>query len=328
MHNPFQEKIEERESDADYIKLALEGDAAALEALILRHQSWIFNIALNMTGDIHWAEDVTQEILIKTIAKLSTYDQQKAAFRTWLYRIVANHVINMKESKKEQYFAAYAENFDFNTYILNLPDTKNPTPMSGKEIIDETKSYCTLCVLLCLTRMERMVLILGAIFDVTDRIGAEICDISRANFRKILSRSRKKVADYFQSNCSLFDERNPCKCSEQVSYLMQLGMIKPDDMNIKHDSLGTIRTVLGKTVTDIENSYSEFLTLYQDQPFFKGPDMVSWLKDLLQRNNINDTISLSKDNAAARRGLRKRITNTLRKPTTRPTKLAKESELV
>ena len=144
---------------------------------------------------------------------------------------------------------------------------------------------------LVLTRMERMVLILGAIFDVTDRIGAEICDISRANFRKILSRSRKKVADYFQNNCSLFDEHNPCKCSEQVSYLIQLGMIKPGDMNIKHDSLGSIRVVVGKTITDIENSYSEFLTLYQEQPFFKGPDMVKWLKDLLQRNNINALFS-------------------------------------
>jgi hypothetical protein len=41
-----------------------------------------------------------------------------------------------------------------------------------------------------------------------------------------------------------------------------------------------------------------------------------------------DTISLSKDNAAARRRRRKRITNTLKKPTTMPTKLAKESELV
>jgi RNA polymerase sigma factor (sigma-70 family) len=288
MYNPFQEKINEHESDVGYIRLALEGDAAALEALILRHQSWIFNIALNMTGDIHRAQDVTQEILIKTIAKLSTYDQQKAAFRTWLYRIVANHVINMKQSKKEQFFAAHAESLDFNAVMLNLPDTQKSAVMRDKEIIDETKNYCTLCILLCLTRIERMVLILGAIFDVTDSTGAEICDISRANFRKILSRSRKKVSDYFQNNCSLFDERNPCKCSEQVSYLIKLGMIKPDDMNIKHGSLGTIRAVVGKTIIDIENSYSEFLTLYQEQPFFKGPDMVSWLKDLLQRNNINE----------------------------------------
>jgi hypothetical protein len=50
--------------------------------------------------------------------------------------------------------------------------------------------------------------------------------------------------------------------------------------------MGTIRTVLGKTVTDIENSYSEFLELYQEQPFFKGPDMVNWLKDLISRSNL------------------------------------------
>jgi len=40
------------------------------------------------------------------------------------------------------------------------------------------------------------------------------------------------------------------------------------------------------------------------------------------------TTLLSKDNEAARRRLRRRITNTLRKPTTQPTKLAKESEAV
>jgi hypothetical protein len=42
----------------------------------------------------------------------------------------------------------------------------------------------------------------------------------------------------------------------------------------------------------------------------------------------NYTISLSKDNEAARRKHRRRILHTLRKPTTQPTKLAKESELV
>jgi hypothetical protein len=41
-----------------------------------------------------------------------------------------------------------------------------------------------------------------------------------------------------------------------------------------------------------------------------------------------NTITHSKDNEAARRRHRRRIVNTLRKSTTRPTKLAKESELV
>jgi hypothetical protein len=43
---------------------------------------------------------------------------------------------------------------------------------------------------------------------------------------------------------------------------------------------------------------------------------------------ITDTISLSKDNEAARRRCRRRIVHTLKKPTTMPTKLAKEGELV
>jgi hypothetical protein len=44
--------------------------------------------------------------------------------------------------------------------------------------------------------------------------------------------------------------------------------------------------------------------------------------------NVANTISISKDNEAVRRRLRRRITNTLRKLTMQPTKLAKESELV
>jgi len=40
------------------------------------------------------------------------------------------------------------------------------------------------------------------------------------------------------------------------------------------------------------------------------------------------TISISKDNEAARRRRRRRILHTLKKPTTMPTKLAKESKLV
>jgi len=41
---------------------------------------------------------VTQEVLIKVITKLSTF-KGKSKFRTWLYRIVSNHVLNMKRRR-------------------------------------------------------------------------------------------------------------------------------------------------------------------------------------------------------------------------------------
>src|SRR5664280_807829 len=69
---------------------------------------------------------------------------------------------------------------------------------------------------------------------------------------------------------------------------------------------------------------------YQWGNLVKIPLQNRLIPDMCQSLHIatNNTISLSKDNEAARRRCRKRIVHTLRKPTTLPTKLAKESETV
>jgi RNA polymerase sigma factor (sigma-70 family) len=57
--------------------------------LIARHQAWIYNIVLRMVYNPYDAEDATQEILIKLLNSLSTFEG-RSQFRTWLYRIVVN----------------------------------------------------------------------------------------------------------------------------------------------------------------------------------------------------------------------------------------------
>ncbi len=282
MHNPFGEKNSEDRCDADCIEQSLKGDPGALEALILRHQSWIFNIALTMTGDIHLAEDVTQEVLIKVITKLSTYDPQKAAFRTWLYRIVANHVVNMKENKKEIFFARMMENSGDTILLNNQPDHQKHARADSERLREETKSQCILCVLLCLSRRERIVFTLAGIFDVTDKTGAEICEMSRANFRQSYLRSRRKVYQYFAKNCSLLNDRNPCTCASQTTHLIRAGIINQGRLIAEQNSLGTIHSLLGGSIRQVEDSYEEFISLFRGQPFLKGPDMVSWLKELIK----------------------------------------------
>ena len=102
MYNPFAADSNEDTKDSELIRQALGGNKESLEQLVLRHQAWIYNIAFRMVLVAEDAEDVTQEILIKMITKLSTYDSKKASFRTWLYRIVVNHVINMKKRGYEE----------------------------------------------------------------------------------------------------------------------------------------------------------------------------------------------------------------------------------
>jgi RNA polymerase sigma factor (sigma-70 family) len=110
MHSPFTEFVDES-ADADLIEQAKHGSREALEKLVLRHQAWIYNIAVRMVFNSQDAEEVTQEVLIKAITRLSTF-QGESQFRTWLYRIAANHVLNRKRRGGEtvvQSFSSYSE---------------------------------------------------------------------------------------------------------------------------------------------------------------------------------------------------------------------------
>lgn len=73
MFNPFSEVAESGSVDAELVEQAKNGDRSALEKLVLRHQAWIYNIAVRMVFRPQDAEDVTQETLVKVVTKLSTF---------------------------------------------------------------------------------------------------------------------------------------------------------------------------------------------------------------------------------------------------------------
>ena len=96
--NPFADNSPDHE-DHILVLRARSGDRAALEDLVQRHQGWIYNIAVRMLYHPQDAEDATQEILIKVLTRLSSFEG-RSSFRTWLYRIVVNHVLNMKRGRR------------------------------------------------------------------------------------------------------------------------------------------------------------------------------------------------------------------------------------
>lgn len=99
--NPLADTSATDLEDQECVRLAQRGNRDALEQLIVRHQPWIYNIVLRMVYFPADAEDATQEILIKLLTNLSTFEG-KSSFRTWLYRIACNHVLNMKRRRGEQ----------------------------------------------------------------------------------------------------------------------------------------------------------------------------------------------------------------------------------
>ncbi len=77
------------EADDVLVARARQGDAAALDALVSRHLSAVFQVARRITLDPEAAEDAAQEAWILALRGLSGF-RGDASFRTWLLRIAAN----------------------------------------------------------------------------------------------------------------------------------------------------------------------------------------------------------------------------------------------
>lgn len=258
--------VQNDEVDKNLIELITNGNSEALNTLLMRHKDWIYNVAIRMTGNIQDAEDVTQEILLKIVTKLSSF-QFKSSFRTWLYRITLNHVMTMKHRKKETIFSS----FEKQKYILDsLPDSDldGEFVVQKNMLVEETKNECMLGMLLCLSREQRIVFILGGIFGMVSTQGAELLEISEANFRKRLARARSELKNFMEKNCSLINKNATCTCARKTKSAIERGIVDPKKLQYSEDHVKKIKDVIDQseiTVMDmVELRHQE---LFKESPY-------------------------------------------------------------
>src|SRR5262249_26979807 len=89
------------DSDLEVIKRIQNGDADAYADLIRKNHAKIMGLCLSMLGNPTSAEDAAQEIFIKAYRSLDKF-QANSAFSTWLYRIAANHCLDLLRQKTRE----------------------------------------------------------------------------------------------------------------------------------------------------------------------------------------------------------------------------------
>ena len=90
--SPFLDETPVNHDEDLSVRMAQNGDRESLEWLARRHSPWIYNIALRLLYHPDDAQDASQEILVKVITRLSTFEG-RSSFRTWLYRVTINRVL-------------------------------------------------------------------------------------------------------------------------------------------------------------------------------------------------------------------------------------------
>src|SRR5580698_4896730 len=78
--------------EAEAIRLAQLGDAAAFERLYRLHNRRVYSLCLRMTSNTAEAEDLAQEAFLQLYRKIATF-RGESAFSTWLHRLSVNVVL-------------------------------------------------------------------------------------------------------------------------------------------------------------------------------------------------------------------------------------------
>ncbi|MBI5085258.1 MAG: RNA polymerase sigma factor [Acidobacteria bacterium] len=272
MDNPFSADQAD-DADRELVTRAQAGDRQALDELITRHQPWIYNLAVRILYTAENAEDASQDILLQMMTGIRTF-RGESKFRTWLYRLAANHILNFKKkwaaAEPAFTFEWFAGDLDA-TGLADLPDPRT-VPVPVEVLIEEAKISCTTAMLLCLDGRQRLVYTLGEIFGVSDSVGAEVVGITPANFRQILARARRDLYSFLEGKCGLVNESNPCRCPKKIRGFMQRGYLKPDKLQFAGRHCRRVREVASSRGDELlDASHRLSAALYQEHPFLEPP---------------------------------------------------------
>ena len=97
-------------TEAEAIRLAQAGDAAAFDFLYHLHSRRVYALCLRMVNNPSDAEDLMQEAFLQLFRKIGTF-RGESAFSTWLHRMTVN-VVLMRLRKKSLPVASLEETTD------------------------------------------------------------------------------------------------------------------------------------------------------------------------------------------------------------------------
>lgn len=205
----------------DAAQLAIAGDKTALNELVTELQGDLYGLALRMLCNREDAEDATQEILIRIVTRLSQFDF-RSKLKTWAYRVAVNYILDMKKSAVERLhmtFDQLAEDITRGLGEPALPEAEQSL------LIEEVKIGCSMGMLQCLDRNDRLAYILGEVMEMQGPEAAEILQISPELFRKRLQMARTAMLRFMKSYCGLVSDEAPCRCNRQVPTGLRTGRI-------------------------------------------------------------------------------------------------------
>ena len=149
-----------------------------------RYCKAMYNVALRIVKDQHFAEDIMQESFLKAFNKIDSY-QGDVSFGAWLKRITINCSIDFYKKNNKNYLE------DYNNAVVSVPEITEQNQECSD--LQDLKTQHLLAALMALKESYRVVLTLFYIEGYDQEEISQIVGISASNCRTTLCRAKEKL---------------------------------------------------------------------------------------------------------------------------------------
>jgi RNA polymerase sigma-70 factor (ECF subfamily) len=98
------------------------GDRAAASELYDDLMPKVFGFIFSRTGKREIAEDLSQDIFLKLVEKVASFDEERGRFTVWFWQMVRNVLIDYYREKKETPFSSFEDETVAAMAIQEVPD--------------------------------------------------------------------------------------------------------------------------------------------------------------------------------------------------------------
>ena len=93
---------------------------AAQQRLLAIYGPMVFRLVIRMVGQREDAEEIYQDVFVKALTKIDTFDSEKASLSTWLSRIAYHEAVNyLRRSHTD---LVYMDDNELSTAYEEIPD--------------------------------------------------------------------------------------------------------------------------------------------------------------------------------------------------------------
>jgi RNA polymerase sigma-70 factor (ECF subfamily) len=179
---------QQRAIDDGLLARAIKGDADAFGDLYERHLMSIFRYVYYRIGEVREAEDLTETIFVKVWQALPKFKLGKSSFRTWIYRVAHNTLVDHYRTKKEEF---------------ELPEDapiKSSSPLPEEEVIAMERSEQISVAIRRLNPQHQEVLTLRFINEMSHEEAAKVMGKSTGAVRVLQYRALKALQQQLEQS--------------------------------------------------------------------------------------------------------------------------------